>query len=85
MAKRNTLKQEYYKTTFNSYWKDAEGKPNIEYVNWLEDKINAQSKVNVALGSVSNSLKRPNTTQVLTPTGFEKIKRKRITDERDCC
>ena len=40
MAKRNTLKQEYYKTNFNSYWKDNEGKPTIEYVNWLEDKIN---------------------------------------------
>ena len=39
MAKRNTLKQEYYKTNFNSYWKDNEGKPTIEYVNWLEDKI----------------------------------------------
>ena len=39
MAKRNTLKQEYYKTTFNSYWKDIEGKPTIEYVNWLEDKL----------------------------------------------
>ncbi len=39
MAKRNTLKQEYYKTTFNSYWKDSEGKPTIEYVNWLEDKL----------------------------------------------
>jgi len=39
MAKRNTLKQEYYKTTFNYYWKDSEGKPTIEYVNWLEDKL----------------------------------------------
>lgn len=39
MAKRNTLKKEYYKTTFNSYWKDSEGNPTIEYVNWLEDKI----------------------------------------------
>ena len=39
MAKRNTLKQEYYKTTFNSYWKDEGRRPTIEYVNWLEDKI----------------------------------------------
>ena len=68
MAKRNTLKQEYYKTTFNSYWKDAEGKPNIEYVNWLEDKINAQSKVNVALGSVSKSFCKHNAVQPIGKT-----------------
>jgi hypothetical protein len=37
MSKRNTLKQEYYKTV--GYWKDTEGKPTIEYVNWLEDKL----------------------------------------------
>ncbi len=51
MAKRNTLKQEYYKTTFNSYWKDSEGKPTIEYVNWLEDKL--VKKLNIDDVSIS--------------------------------
>lgn len=44
-----------------------------------------KGELNEALNiqNVSNSLKRPNTTQALTPKGFENIKRKRITDERD--
>lgn len=46
MAKRNTLKQEYYK--LNYWWKDADGKPRIEYVNWLEDKI-LEKKMNYKL------------------------------------
>ncbi len=39
MPKRNTLKQEYYKTSLNQYWKDSEGKPTLEYVKWLEEKV----------------------------------------------
>ena len=38
MAKRNTLKQEYFKLNLG-WWKDKEGNPTIEYVNWLEDKL----------------------------------------------
>lgn len=38
MAKRNTLKQQYYKETCN-YWKDRENKPTLHYVNWLEDRL----------------------------------------------
>ena len=37
MSKRNTLKQEFYKG--GGRWKDLEGNPTIEYVNWLEDRI----------------------------------------------
>lgn len=38
MAKRNTLRQEYYKLNLG-WWKDLEGKPEINYVKWLEDQI----------------------------------------------
>jgi|TARA_R110000851_G_scaffold168363_1_gene314176 hypothetical protein len=59
MAKRNALKQEYYKTSVNSYWKDNEGKPTIEYVNWLEDKINKNNstpndEVTISINALTN-------------------------------
>ena len=38
MAKRNTLRQEYYKLGLG-HWKTHNGRLNIEYVNWLEDKL----------------------------------------------
>ncbi len=38
--KRNNLKQEYYKVNKRTkYWKDKDGKPTKQYMNWLEDKI----------------------------------------------
>lgn len=36
--KRNDLKKQFYKET-PYWWKDKDGKPTIQYVNWLEDKI----------------------------------------------
>ena len=36
--KRNTLRQEYYKSA-GGHWKNKEGDVNIEYVNWVEDKL----------------------------------------------
>lgn len=50
MAKRNTLRQEYYKTG-DGHWKDLEGKPNIDYTKWLEDKV-LQKQDKCALGGV---------------------------------
>ncbi len=49
MAKRNTLKQEYFKLNLG-WWKDRDGKPTIEYVNWLEDKLNKLNKINCYCG-----------------------------------
>jgi hypothetical protein len=36
--KRNSLKQMYYKETFE-HWKDRVGNPTLEYTRWVEDKL----------------------------------------------
>ena len=39
MAKRNTLRQKYYKET-GLYWKKSNiGNPTIEYCKWLENEL----------------------------------------------
>lgn len=41
--KRNTLRQEYYKLGLG-HWKTHNGRLNIEYVNWIEDKLTKEDK-----------------------------------------
>ena len=58
MAKRNTLRQKYYKET-QWYWKGLNGKPTVEYCKWLENELLTQieqvKKLNI--DDVRNSLK----------------------------
>jgi len=55
MSKRNELKQEYYKTGY--YWKDSDGKPSTEYMNWLEDKIIKGNKPTLREGKTITNCK----------------------------
>lgn len=69
MAKRNALKQEYFKETGKHWKQQYQYIPTIEYTNWLEDRL---VKNNVSLDCVSTRVCRycDNTAFLTKPTQY---------------